>query len=362
MTFLVFLIVIGILIVVHEFGHFMVAKSLGIRVEKFVLGFGPVLFRTKRKHTEYAISLIPLGGYVKLAGDNRDEYKGNKWEYFSRPPLQRAGIIVFGPILNYALAFLLFCLVFFVGFPTFTSGVGELIDDFPAKEAGLLPGDNIVNIDGQDVKHWEELQEIVFDKKEGKLDITVLRGSKKIKFKILPKKETITNIFGQETTVSLIGIRPKDDEFVKLKYPLGESIMEGGKRLFFMTALTFKALFMMLTGGISLKESVTGPLGIFFMTGKAAEQGVVYLIHIMAILSMSLAIFNLLPLPILDGGHLFLLAIEKIRGKPFSQRTDEWISRLGLGFIIFVASFVFYNDLIRYGVIEKVVNWVNNIR
>jgi len=361
MTFLVFIIVIGILIVVHEFGHFMVAKSLGIRVEKFVLGFGPVLFRIRKKHTEYAISLVPLGGYVKLAGDTREECKGNKWEYFSRPPLQRAGIIAFGPILNYLLAFLFFCTVFFVGFPALTSKVGELVDDFPAKEAGLLPGDNIINIDDQDVQYWEELQEIVFKKKEGKLNLTVLRGKRKINLKILPKKETITNIFGQETTVSLIGIRPKS-EFIQLKYPFGESIIQGGKRLFFMTSLTYKALFMMVTGGISFKESVTGPLGIFFITGEAAEQGIVYLIHIMAILSMSLAIFNLLPLPILDGGHLLLLVVEKIRKRPLSPKTDEWINRFGLGFIIFIALFVFYNDLIKYGVVEKVVNWVNNIR
>ncbi|MBM3251534.1 MAG: hypothetical protein FJZ11_01960 [Candidatus Omnitrophica bacterium] len=143
---------------------------------------------------------------------------------------------------------------------------------------------------------------------------------------------------------------------------MGASIIQGTKRLFFMTALTYKALFMMLTGGVSLKDSVTGPLGIFFITGKAAEQGIVYLLHIMAILSMSLAIFNLLPLPVLDGGHLFLLAIEKIRGRPISQTADDWVSRLGLGFIIFLALFVFYNDLVKYGIIEKVITWVNNIR
>ena len=360
MSVLIFLIVISILIIVHEFGHFIVAKSLGIRVEKFVLGFGPQLLRIKRKHTEYGISLIPFGGYVKLAGDTQEECKGKKWEYFSRPPVQRAGIVVFGPILNYVLAFVCFCLVFFIGFPTLTSEVGELMEDYPAIEAGVLPGDNIINIDGKDVQYWEELQEIVFNSKEGELEVLALRGGKERKFYISPKRETIKNIFGQEETIGLIGIKPVD-KFVKLKYPFGESIVQGSKRLMFMTGMTYKALYMIFTGGISLRESVTGPLGIFMITGKAMEEGIVYLIQVMAILSMSLAIFNLLPLPILDGGHLIFIVLEKIRGRRLSKNVDEWINRIGFTFIIFLALFVLYNDLVRYGVIEKIVNLFNNI-
>lgn len=361
MSFFIFVIVISILIVIHEFGHFIVAKSLGIRVEKFVLGFGPMLLSKKRNDTEYAIALIPFGGYVKLAGDTPDEFKGNKWEYFSRPPSQRAKIVLFGPILNYLLAFVCFCLVFLIGFPTLTTEVGELMDGFPAKEAGLLLGDKIINIDGKNVNYWEELQQIVFNKKEGKLDLTVLRANKEIKLFVLPKRDIIKNIFGQEEKVSLLGIKPKD-EFVQIKYPLGQAVIAGTKKLLSMTGLTYKALYMMLTGGISLKESVTGPLGIFFITSKALEEGIAYLIYVMAILSMSLAIFNLLPLPVLDGGHLFLLALEKIRGRRISQNIDDWINRVGLGLIVFMAVFVFYNDLVRYGIIDKIAGFVSNIR
>lgn len=360
MPLLIFIIVISILIVIHEFGHFIVAKSLGVRVEKFVLGFGPVLLSKKRNDTEYAIALIPFGGYVKMAGDIPDEFKGNKWEYFSRPPSQRAMIVLFGPVLNYVLAFLCFCLAFSFGFPMQTTEIGKLMDGFPAKEAGLLLGDEIINIDGKNVNNFEELQQIVFNKKEGKLDLTVLRGSQKIKVFILPKRDTIRTFFGQKT-VSLIGIEPKA-ELVAIKYPLGKAIIEGAKKLLSMTVLTYKVLYMMLTGGISLKESVTGPIGIFVIIREAFKQGIVYLIYVMAVLSMSLAIFNLLPLPVLDGGHLFLLGLEKIRGRRLSQNIDDWITRVGLGFIIFMALFVFYNDLVRYGIIEKIVGFVNNIR
>ncbi|HOX54251.1 MAG: RIP metalloprotease RseP [Candidatus Omnitrophica bacterium] len=361
MSFLIFIIVISILIVIHEFGHFIVAKSLGIRVEKFVLGFGPQLLTKKRNDTEYAIALIPFGGYVKMSGDTPDEFRGNKWEYFSRPPGQRAKIVLFGPVLNYVLAFVCFCLVFFIGFPTLGTEVGELMDGFPGKEAGLLSGDKITNIDGKKVNNWEELQKIVFNKKEGKLDLIILRANKEIKISILPKRDTVKNIFGQEEKVSLIGIKPKE-EFVQIKYPLGRSIVEGAKKLLSMTGLTYKALYMMLTGGMSFKESVTGPLGMFFITSKAMEEGIAYLIYVMAILSMSLAIFNLIPFPVLDGGHLFLLALEKIRGKRLSQNIDDWINRVGLGLIVFMALFVFYNDLIRYGIIDKIVGFVSNIK
>jgi regulator of sigma E protease len=357
MTVLIFLIVISILIIVHEFGHFIIAKSLGIRIEKFVLGFGPEILRLKRKYTEYAISLIPFGGYVKLSGDTWEECKGKKYEYLSRPVGQRARIVVFGPILNYVLAFFCFCLVFLIGFPSLTSEVGELIDNYPAQESGLLPGDKIISVDGKDVRYWEELQQIIFNKKEGMLKITAIREDKKIEFDILPKREKIKNIFGQEETVSLIGIKPAE-KFVQLKYPLLGAIIQGSKRLIFMTGLTYKALYMILTGGISLRDSVTGPLGIFFITEKAFEQGFVYLIHLIAILSMSLAIFNLVPLPILDGGHLIMLVLEKLRGRPLSRNIDEWINRIGLGFLIFLALFIFYSDLVRYGVLEKIIGWV----
>lgn len=361
MQVLKFLIVISILIIVHEFGHFLLAKLQGIRVERFVLGFGPELLKIKRGYTEYAIALVPFGGYVKLSGDTTEEFAGKKYEYLSRPPGQRARVIVAGPVLNYILAFVCFCMVFFIGSPMVTSTVGELMDGFPAKEAGLLPSDKIISVDGKDIKYWEELQEIVFNKKEGPLNLTVIRKEKELKFKLLPKKETIKNIFGQEEKVSLIGIKPEDN-YVIVKYPLGASIIQGTKRLFFMTGLTYKALYMIFTGGVSLRDSVTGPLGIFFITEKAIEQGIVYLIYVMAILSMSLAIFNLLPLPILDGGHLFILTIERLRGKPLSKKIDDTINRIGLAFIIFLVIFVFYNDLVRYGILEKIVGWVGNIR
>ncbi|MDP3143656.1 MAG: M50 family metallopeptidase, partial [Candidatus Omnitrophota bacterium] len=315
MNFLIFLIVLSILIIVHEFGHLVIAKLLGVRVEKFSLGFGPRIISFKRKFTEYSLSLIPLGGYVKLAGDSREEFKGSHWEYLAKPPGERAAIVFFGPVLNYFLAFLFFYIVFLIGYPTLSAKVGDLLDGFPAAKSGLLKEDTIIAVEGQRVSDWEEMQEAIRSKKEGTIEIVALRNKREMKFVITPRIEKLKNIFGQEESVRLIGIKPKD-EFIKLKYNFADSFIMASKKLWMVTAVTFKALWRMLTGAMSFKESVTGPLGIFYLTSKAWELGISYLLQVMAILSASLAIFNVLPLPILDGGHLFLLAVEKIRKRP----------------------------------------------
>src|SRR4030042_1455801 len=148
-TFLIFIFILSILIIVNEFGHFIAAKSAGVRVEKFSLGFGPQLLKKKRDNTEYSLSAIPLGGYVKLAGDNLEEYKGKSFEYLAKTPGERFRIIFFGPLLNYILGFLCLWLIFFVGYPTLTTKVGGLIDGFGAKVAGLEVGDKIIAVDGK---------------------------------------------------------------------------------------------------------------------------------------------------------------------------------------------------------------------
>ncbi len=357
----IFIITIGFLILIHEFGHFIVAKKLGIKVEMFFLGFGPKLFSFKKNDTEYGINLIPFGGFVKMAGDTREEFQGKKFEFLAHPPIHRAAVIFFGPLLNYFLALVCFCVVFMVGYPVLTTTVGELMDNFPAKEAGILPGDEIISVAGAKVSNWDELQENIFGNKESTLNVTVIRESEELEFIIRPKQEKVKNIFGQDETVGLIGIRPEEN-FITIKYGFLESVVLGSKKLVKMTAFTYEALFKMITGVIPVKESVTGPLGIFFLTKQAIELGFNYLVHVAAILSMSLAIFNLLPLPILDGGHLLLLGIEKIRKKPLSPKADEWVMRIGLSFIILIAVFVFINDISKFEVTDKIINWWQGLK
>jgi len=361
MNVIVFLIVLSILIIVHEAGHLFIAKLLGVRVEKLSLGFGPRILSLKRKFTQYTLSLIPFGGYVKLAGDSREEFKGNEWEYLSRSPGERAAIVFFGPLLNYFLALVLFYIVFMIGYPTINARVGDLLENFPAARAGLLKDDLVKSVDGQRVADWEELQQAIRSKTSGPVEMVVLRDKKEMKFVIEPRIEKLKNIFGQEESVSVVGIKPKE-EIIKLKYNFRTAFVMASKKLWLITTMTFKAIWRMLTGGMSFKESVTGPLGIFYITSKAMELGIGALLQVMAILSASLAIFNVLPLPVLDGGHLFFLGIERIRKKPLGAKTEEWITRFGLSLILFLAVFVFYNDLVKFGVIDKIMAFSGKLR
>jgi len=346
-TLFIFLLILGLLIIVHEFGHFIVAKRLGVRVEKFSFGFGRRLLSRKRGDTEYSISLIPLGGYVKLAGDSVEEFKNNTDEYLSKTPSQRARIIFFGPLLNYVLGFLCFWLIFFVGYPTLTTKVGGLIEGFGAKEAGLQVGDKIIAVDGKGVDFWEDLQVAIQSKKAAtKVTLSVLRDSKEYNLDVKIKEKNLDDALGQKHNVGLIGITPKD-EIVKVRHGFLKSFVLGINKTLDLTIMTYKALWRMVTGKLSMRESITGPLGIFYITSKAASIGMVALLHLVAVLSVSLAIFNLLPLPVLDGGHIVLLAIEKIRGKQLGIKAERIVTQIGFTLIVSLALFATYNDMVR---------------
>ena len=353
---LVFIIVLSILIIVHEMGHFIVAKSLGIKVERFAIGFGPKLFGKTVSGTEFLVCMIPLGGYVKMAGEERNECKGNQDEFYSKPVGLRSLVVVAGPIVNYIFAFLCFCIVFFAGYPAMTTQVGELIDDYPAMKAGLAVGDRILSIGSKEMNNWEDVQKYISTSRSSQLDMVVLRESKKRNILLVPVLKTSENIFGQKIESRVVGIKPKDD-IVLLRYGAVESIARASEKLKDITFTTYKALYLMVTGAMSAKDAVTGPIGIFYIVKKAASMGFSYVMYIMAVISASLAIFNLLPFPVLDGGHLFLFGIEKIKGKPISQKTDEIVHRIGFGLIICLALFVFYTDFVRYGIFDKIIQF-----
>lgn len=347
LTALIFIFILSILIIIHEVGHFLLAKRMGVRVEKFSLGFGPQLLKKKRNDTEYAISAIPLGGFVKMAGDNLEEYKGNPDEYFSKTPGERFKIIFFGPLLNYILGFLFFWLIFFVGYPTLTTKVGGLINGYGAKKAGIQVGDKIIAVDGRKVNYWEDLQKIIQAKKEAAtVQLSIIRDNKEERLEVSIKEKQLDDPLGQKRNVGLLGITPFG-EVVKVRHGFLQSFILGINQTLDLTVMTYKGLWRMITGKLSIRESVTGPLGIFYITSKAASLGVIAVLHLVAVLSVSLAIFNLLPLPVLDGGHILLLAIEKIRGRTLSRKSERIITQAGLAFILFLAIFVTYNDILR---------------
>lgn len=347
LNFIIFLFILGILIVVHEFGHFMAAKRIGVKVEKFSMGFGPKLFSKKIKDTQYMVSLIPLGGYVKLAGDNLEEYKKNKYDYFYQAPGRRFWIIVFGPLLNYFLGFLFFWVIFAIGYPTFTTKVGGLKEGFGAQKAGIKAGDKITAVDGQPVAYWEELQKIIQSKKASSVvKISFLRGSEESSVDVNIKQDSMDDLLGKKRSVSLLGISPSD-EIMQVKHSVFKSFFLGWNKTWELTAFTYRAFWSMITGKMSFRDSVTGIVGMYDQTVKVIKLGLSAFLFWMALLNISLAVFNLLPLPVLDGGHILFLAIEKIRGKTLSLKTDRIITQIGLTAIIGLALVVTYNDVMR---------------
>ena len=348
-----FIIVLSILVIVHEFGHFIVAKKMGVAVEKFSIGFGPEIVGVTKRETRYSISLIPLGGYVKLAGETGVEgVEGDKREYMSRTVGERVRIIFAGPLLNYILAFFIFSFVFMVGNPTLTAKVGKVMPGYPAESAGLKAGDKIISINNKNVLYWEDVTNIVHTNKNQELSLLVNRDGVETVVQVTPKSQEMNTLFGSKKKISIMGIAPSD-EIVYVKYDFIKSIYMGAEKLWTLTYITCRALWASVTGAIPIKESMTGPIGIFYITGQAAKMGLVYLLQLMGVLSASLAIFNLLPVPVLDGGHILFLAIEKIRKKPVSVKMQENVTQVGISLLIVLMLFVFYNDFIRFGIFEK---------
>ena len=343
----VFIAVLSILILVHELGHFAMAKRCGVKVERFSLGFGPKLIAVTKGETEYCLSAIPLGGYVKMAGESpQDSLTGASWEFLSKSPGERFSIVIFGPLLNYLLGFLLFSATFMLGSPTLTNKVGKVLDEYPAKEAGVLAGDEVVSIDGEKVVYWDELTEIMHKKLEGTVRLVIMRDGASKELTLKPRVKEFKDIFGKEIKVAMVGIAPSE-ELVFQKFGPLEALSRGFSKTIELTVVTFKALGSLVTGRMSMRESVTGPIGIFMITAKAASLGLVYLLNIMAIISTSLAIFNILPIPILDGGHLAFIAIERLRRRPVSPRIQETVSQIGFGLLLLLMFFVFYFDIMR---------------
>lgn len=346
-TLPIFILILSILIIVHEFGHFFAARKLGVKVEKFSLGFGPQLLKKKKGATEYSVAAIPLGGFVKLAGDSLEEFKGSPDEYFSKPPGKRFWIIFSGALLNYILGFLFFWFIFFAGYPTLTAKVGGLMDGFGAKDAGLMVGDAIIEADGKKVVYWEDLQKIVQKKKGAEqAGLLVLRQGKEFRVRVDVKEKEFTDRLGKKHSVGLLGITPSE-ELIKTRHGFFESFSLGARKTWELTILTYQGLWSMITGKLSVRESVTGPLGIFFITSRAASMGIIALLHLMAVLNVSLAVFNLLPFPVLDGGHILFLGLEKLRRRPLGIKAEKAITQIGASILVTMVVFVTYNDIVR---------------
>ncbi len=345
-------VIFSILIVVHEFGHYIAAKRSGVRVDRFALGFGPVLFKRKGKETEFVICAFPLGGYIKMVGDTREEHKGAKYEFLSKSAGVKSKIVFAGPLFNYLLALVIFCIIALIGFPYPDSVIGSVLEDYPAKAAGVQEGDKVLAVDGRKVEHWLDMAKEIYQA-EDTVNLRIQRQGEIVSFDIPLRQKEITDDFGKKRNVSVIGIGISS-QMKTIKYNFPQAIVKGLESLFNLTFLVIKGFLFMILGIIPFKEAVAGPVGIYYITSEVIKIGIVATLHLVAALSISLAVINLFPVPVLDGGHLLFFFLEKIRGKPISEKVEENLTRLGLGALIFLIIFIFYNDIVRFG--PKILN------
>jgi regulator of sigma E protease len=347
-----FIIALGLLIFVHEFGHFIFAKLFGVKVERFSLGFGPKLLGRRYGDTEYLISAFPLGGYVKMYGEQRGEELPSTEVHrsFSHKPVWQRFLIVFaGPLFNLLFAVFLFFLIFSIaGLPQLlpTTEIGEVQTGSPAAVMGLQAGDEVLRIDGRRIEQWEEISAVVQQSGGKTVEVTVKRHGNVLTVTGEPERRESKNIFGETTGERwLLGIsRPEKIHYedISLVRALEAALIQ-----------TWGFVYLTVMGIVKIIQQVVpaselgGPILIAQMAGRQMEAGWLNLFHFMGLLSVNLGILNLIPIPILDGGHLAFFTIEGIRRKPLSTRTMEMWQQIGLMLLAALMIFVFYNDLIR---------------
>ncbi len=344
-----FVFVLGILVFFHELGHYLIARRIGVKVLKFSLGFGPKLAGRKIGETEYLISAVPLGGYVKLLGEDPTEEMSpeDRGRSFSDQTVgKRIAIVMAGPVFNLILAALIFVFLFMVGIPLLTTEIGDVIGDSPAMKAGVLPGDKIVAINGKEISLWDEMKEIIEKNREQAMTFTVQRGDNRIDLKITPMVVDDENPLKEKVRVGRIGVRPKGAFTIKRYNPVSAVIL-GIERTWNITELTVLGIIKIFQREIPA-DTIGGPILILQMAGQQASEGFVNIMLFIAILSINLGVINLFPIPILDGGHIIFFLIEAVMGKPVSIKKREIAQQVGLFLLISLMLFAFYNDIMRF--------------
>jgi regulator of sigma E protease len=341
-----FIILLGVLIFVHEFGHFIVAKMAGVKVLKFSLGFGPALFKRQWGDTEYRLSVVPLGGYVKLLGEDPEQGEEvapeEKHRAFTSKSLSsRIAIILAGPLFNYIFAFIMICVGYMAGWPVLISEVGKVIEDTPAMAAGLKAGDKIVAIDGEPVWRWDDMRSAIEQSAGRQLTLSVERDNHTIEVKVTPTVGDQKDVFGEQT--GKIGVAPSG---ASAQLSIAASVYEGARFTGYLTKLIVVTLVKLVKGEISAK-ALSGPITIAQASGESFKAGPFNFIFLLSYISINLAVINLLPIPILDGGHLLFFLIEAIIRRPVTGKIREYAVQAGLVFIVFLMVLVFYNDISR---------------
>ena len=356
-----FLFVLTVVVFVHEFGHFLVARWCGVAVKTFSIGFGPEIAGfTDRHGTRWRLSWIPLGGYVKFIDDENAASAGQKsleqlspedrTRSFQGKSLgQRAAVVAAGPIANFIFAILIFTAIFALFGERITAAKVDIVNPGSAAErAGFLPGDRVISIDGQTIGSFSEMQRIVGTSPDQPLHFVVDRGGKTVEITATPERKEITDHFGNTIRLGLLGIQRSaspDDWTLKRHDPVTAFGM-AVKECYFVISRSLGYLYDVVTGR-EAADQLGGPIRIAQVSGQVATAGFVALLNLAAIISVSIGLLNLFPIPMLDGGHLLFYSIEAIRGRPLSESTQEIGFRIGLAFVLMLMIFATWNDLIH---------------
>jgi regulator of sigma E protease len=332
---------LGLLIFIHELGHFVMAKFYKVRVLNFDFGFGKELLGFTKGETRYSVRMFPFGGRVAMAGENPDESSGQEGEYLSLAWYKKIMIAFFGPLMNYILAVFLFAFCFSVwGLTTVSKEafIGALASDQSAQKAGLQVGDKIVSINGAEIANWEDIINNLKERAEKQTDISVLRNDKKIDFSFVVDKNPVTG-------AGMLGIQPKinveEVSFLK-SFPLGiqTSVFQSTFTLVYLWDRIVKWE----------KPGLAGPIGVIQVMAKSAKSGVESYIKLLAVISVALGLFNLLPIPLVDGGMIVLFFAEGIIRKKIKLKVIQIYNTVGLSIILVIFVFATYSDLIRLGI------------
>jgi regulator of sigma E protease len=342
------IVLLGVLIFIHELGHFLAARIGGVGVLKFSLGFGPRIFGKKIGETEYVLSWIPLGGFVKLLGESDDislPPEDEKRSFLKQPTWKKMIIIFAGPVFNFLLALVIFVIIFMYGVPNLTTEIGEVQKESAAYNAGLISGDKIIAINGKIIKHWEDLRPVIAEGKGKEAEIIVERQMEKKNFLVKPKAAKSKNMFGEEISTYLIGVSPSGKVVVERKNPWDASVA-ACEKTWEISKLTVLAVVKMVEGTIS-PRTLGGPIFIAQIAGAQVREGIIPFILFMALLSINLGVINLFPIPVLDGGHIMFYAIEIVMRREISLKVKELAQQIGFAILAMLMIFVIMIDIER---------------
>lgn len=335
-TLVASILVLGLLIFFHELGHFISAKLTDIKVDEFSIGFGPSLLSLKKGETTYKIKALPFGGYVKMEGE--DEKTKDKRGFSNKPLLTRFVVLAAGPFMNFILSVLLLSAIsFFAGIATLN--IGEVIPNQPAEISGIRSGDKIVSINDVKVKNWEQLVNIISKNPEKNLSIKVERNKKTLVFDVKPFLKS--DKFGER---GIIGIKPEIQ-----KYNLLGSLVIGFNKTLWMIMVIMNGLVQMVSG--TVEADFIGPIGIIHEVGEAAKAGIYNLLYLASIISVNLGLFNLLPIPALDGSKIAFLVVEAVRGRPIDPDKEGLIHLIGFALLMILMVFMAYKDILRFNLL-----------